>query len=343
MSWPRRSARAGLRFGVYYSGGLRLDASTTDPIGIDRRHARRDPARRLPGYAEAQVRELIERYRPCVLWNDIAWPTRGQARSGRLLADYYDAVPDGVVNDRWMPWSPVVAAVLARGRRGRVDRPPAASSARRGPRARAARAAALRRPRRRSTPSFDDDPDASRGSACAAWTRASATTGAPRPTTSSRGDELLWCSSTSRRKNGNLLLNVGPRGEDAQIPERQLDRLRWLEEFMTFASGALYGTRPWLTPGGATGDGAEVRYTARDRDVFVFVRPSDANAKVDAVTLPEMSMSASSRVERLDGGDALVTATDRATELRLDPPAGPDVPAVLRLTDAVAAVTAGDN
>ena len=22
------------------------------------------------------------------------------------MSDYYDAVPDGVVNDRWMPWSP---------------------------------------------------------------------------------------------------------------------------------------------------------------------------------------------------------------------------------------------
>src|SRR5690606_23910610 len=46
------------------------------------------------------VRELIARYKPSVLWNDIAWPSEDNLQA--LLVDYYAAVPDGVVNDRWM-------------------------------------------------------------------------------------------------------------------------------------------------------------------------------------------------------------------------------------------------
>ncbi|MFN8642643.1 MAG: alpha-L-fucosidase [Candidatus Binatia bacterium] len=50
-------------------------------------------------YADAQWRELIARYKPAVLWNDIGYPT--QANALQLFADYYNAIPDGVVNDRF--------------------------------------------------------------------------------------------------------------------------------------------------------------------------------------------------------------------------------------------------
>ena len=50
-------------------------------------------------YALAQMRELIDRYAPSVIWNDIAWPDKRDVPG--LLADYYAAAPDGVVNDRW--------------------------------------------------------------------------------------------------------------------------------------------------------------------------------------------------------------------------------------------------
>jgi len=57
------------------------------------------------GYAALHVRDLVARYRPDVLWNDINWPDSGK-RTGswslyELLADYYAVNPDGVINDRW--------------------------------------------------------------------------------------------------------------------------------------------------------------------------------------------------------------------------------------------------
>jgi hypothetical protein len=50
-------------------------------------------------YADAQIEELIARYKPSVLWNDIDWPKSGHAL--KVEADYYNAVPDGVVDDRF--------------------------------------------------------------------------------------------------------------------------------------------------------------------------------------------------------------------------------------------------
>jgi alpha-L-fucosidase len=75
--------RAGLRMGLYYSGGYDwpyndavmtrlIDAVLAVPAGAAYR-----------GYATAHVRELIDRYQPSVLWNDIGWP------SGGNLADLF--------------------------------------------------------------------------------------------------------------------------------------------------------------------------------------------------------------------------------------------------------------
>jgi alpha-L-fucosidase len=99
---------AGLRFGLYYCGGF--DWSFEDrPIGSMGDVAAAVPRADYPAYAEAQVRELIERYRPAVLWNDVAWPAAG-AQLWPLFAQYYDRVPDGVVNDRWLPANAVFSA-----------------------------------------------------------------------------------------------------------------------------------------------------------------------------------------------------------------------------------------
>ncbi len=105
----------GMRFGLYYSGGL--DSTFHEfPMGSMGGVLAAIPRGDYPAYAEAQVRELIDRYRPAVLWNDIAWPAPGK-ELWPLFEHYYRMVPDGVVNDRWMPWSPLLA--LARSARGR--------------------------------------------------------------------------------------------------------------------------------------------------------------------------------------------------------------------------------
>ena len=96
----------GLRFGVYYSGGLDWSVTRFGPhtSSAEVRDLRpRDAAYNL--YAFEHVQDLVQRYAPSVLWNDIEWPDSGK-RGGpqslyTLFEQYYAAVPDGVVNDRW--------------------------------------------------------------------------------------------------------------------------------------------------------------------------------------------------------------------------------------------------
>jgi alpha-L-fucosidase len=68
---------AGMRFGLYYSGGMDWTFNQR-PVGSMADVLASIPRGDYPAYAEAQVRELIDRYRPSVLWNDIAWPAVGK-------------------------------------------------------------------------------------------------------------------------------------------------------------------------------------------------------------------------------------------------------------------------
>ena len=89
----------GMRMGLYYSGGLDWTARPTPIANLGDMFAAVPTERAYADYAAAQVRELIDRYKPSVLWNDIAWPSKADVPE--LFRYYYDAVPDGVVNDRW--------------------------------------------------------------------------------------------------------------------------------------------------------------------------------------------------------------------------------------------------
>ena len=97
--------RAGLRFGVYYSGGLDWHVTDFPPIQDESFDSVRPVDAAYNEYAFAHVADLIERYQPDVLWGDIEWPDAGKPDGpysfARLLERFYSAAPDGVVNDRW--------------------------------------------------------------------------------------------------------------------------------------------------------------------------------------------------------------------------------------------------
>jgi alpha-L-fucosidase len=214
---------AGMRFGVYYCGGL--DFTFDDrPLGNLGDVVAALPRGRYPAYAAAQVQELVARYRPSLVWNDVAWPQPGR-RLWPLFEQYYDIVPDGVVNDRWMPWSPAMGLARFGAVRRRVDRFNTTS-------ARESRGVLPPEP-----PHYDfRTPE---------YTVAGRTFGGPwecvRGMDRSFGynrnsgagdfigrDELLGLLGDVNQAGGNLLLNVGPRGEDATIPAEQVRRLDWL-------------------------------------------------------------------------------------------------------------------
>ncbi len=287
----------GLRFGLYYCGGL--DSTFCErPLGTMGDVIAAIPRSDYPAYAEAQLRELIDRYRPSVLWNDVAWPGRARAL-WPLLADYYAAVPDGIVNDRWLPWSPAMKiAAAAPGRRlvnAAVRRQTKSDGGLIPPRP---PHFGYRTPEYTTFEEIQTVPwECVRGMDRSFGYNAESS----EPDFLSR-QELLWTLTDIASKGGNLLLNVGPRGVDAQIPPRQLERLDWLGGFVGRNAAALIGTRPWVAPGTHTAEGDPVRYTARGTQVFAYVRPSSGQA-----TFREIAATTATTVTTV--GEATISGT----------------------------------
>jgi alpha-L-fucosidase len=98
---------AGLRFGTYYSGGLDWHWTDLPPITRQRHLSTHRPVDAgYAGYARGHLEDLIDRYAPDVLWNDIDWPDAGKDELPDVFRRYYREVPEGVVNDRWgVAWS----------------------------------------------------------------------------------------------------------------------------------------------------------------------------------------------------------------------------------------------
>jgi alpha-L-fucosidase len=321
-----RAVRArGMRFGVYYSGGLDWSFNP-EPVRNMGEILASIPRDDYAAYAEAQVRELIECVEPEVLWNDIAWPT-DQRTLFRLLADYYHAVPEGLVNDRWLtpgwltgafrarPLRAVLNALLQRA----LQRPNASLTPPRPPHCDT------------RTPEYVVFPKIRREK----WECVRGIDKSFGFNRSSREEDFLAEGELIRSfaeivsKNGNLLLNVGPRGEDAGIPEVQLQRLEWLGEWLERNGDAVYGTRPWVRAEGSTREGLSVRFTAKGETLYAVLLGTPSGV---AITLEGVPAAAGARVELLGGGPLAWRAEGRDLRVDLGAPL-PDRPAhVLSIT-----------
>jgi alpha-L-fucosidase len=119
-------------------------------------------------------------------------------------------------------------------------------------------------------------------------------------------------------KNGNLLLNVGPRGEDAQIPDEQLARLKGFGAWLKANGEGIYGTRPWTRFDGMTECGIAVRFTQKPGALYVHLlgTPAKGEFVVIGEDLPRaVSATCLSTGETLD-----VSHTANAIRLMLPKP-----------------------
>lgn len=224
---------AGMRFGLYYSGGLdwtfqpppiRDLMSLFTNIPSDEAYA---------SYATAHVRELISRFSPSVLWNDIGWPSNLDPTD--IIGDYYDAVPDGVVNDRFNMIKVMQGQLHADF----------------------------------TTPEYSTTPTGMRKwEVCRGIGRSFGYNRMESDATFPSTEQLIWMLVDIVARGGNLLLNVGP-SADGQIPMAQAARLTALGWWLRVNGEAIYGTRGGGV--GTTADGRRAAFTTAGATHYAIV------------------------------------------------------------------------
>jgi alpha-L-fucosidase len=292
-----------MTMGLYYSGGL--DWTFNDHVIADIA----DLFRGVPqspeyvAYANGHIRELIDRYAPSVLWNDIGYPAA--ANLPELFAHYYNSVPEGVINDRFTQGLPPG-----------VD--PSAAGAAVGEGASYSGAHFDFR-----TPEYAvfDEIKQEKWESCRGlgfsfgYNRNESVADMLSPT------ELVRSFVDIVSKNGNLLLNVGPMG-DGTIPQEQVDRLVALGDWLAVNGAAIYGTRPWERADGRAGDGTPLRFTKGTDALYAVLldTPREREVLLEGVTAP------GARVELL-GHAGPLAASQRDAGLAVTLPELPEAPA----------------
>jgi alpha-L-fucosidase len=286
----------GMKMGLYYSGGYDWTfnpIAITDLAGMAGSLVQTDEYAR---YATNHIRELINRYQPSVLWNDIGYPP--QADLTELFAYYYNQVPDGVINDRWaqlrLPKGRVLEPLVMRG---------------------LGLASTLWKylPDRVKVLDFPTGfhydfrtPEYAQYEQIKPY-KWESTRGVGHSFGNNRlegPDEMLSLSDLARSfadlvsKNGNLLLGIGPY-PDGTIPELQAKLLAAFGAWLDVTGEAYFGTRPWTNAEATATDGTPVRFTQKDDALYATFLQAPGERRVG---LRGLSGTSDTTVQLLGGG-----------------------------------------
>jgi alpha-L-fucosidase len=105
-------------------------------------------------------------------------------------------------------------------------------------------------------------------------------------------------------KNGNLLINVGPKA-DGSIPENQLAPLRDLGKWLIQNGQGIFDTNPWKKSMLMLDDKTELRFTKKGKTLYVFFLTPPKNR---TILIPHCSV---------EKGTKAILVGEKNTELRL--------------------------
>jgi len=234
----------GMRMGLYYSGGYDWTFNS-GPILVAADYQAVKPESEAYGkYANSQIHELIERYKPSILWNDIDWPKTGDALG--VEADYYNAVPDGVIDDRFG----IKHADFTSPEYAKLDK---------------------------ISPKKWEE--------CRGLGRSFGYNRAEGENETIAPAELIALLVDIVSKNGNLLLDVGPEA-DGTIPPVQMERLKALGAWLAQNGEAIYDTVPWTKAEGKSAEGDDLRFTRKGDDLYVTVLGKPKAQTITIADLP---------------------------------------------------------
>ena len=234
--------KQGMHMGLYYSGGYDW-TFVPGPIRTPADYETMKPQSEAYGkYANAQIHELIERYHPSVLWNDIDWPKTGNAL--QVEADYYNAVPDGAIDDRFG----IAHADFTSPEYKLLDQI--------------------------SQKKWEE---------CRGLGRSFGYNRAEGEAETIAPGDLIALLVDIVSKNGNLLLDVGPEA-DGTIPPVQMERLQALGVWLKQNGDAIYDTEPWRRAAGKTVEGDDLRFTYQGHlNVIVLGTPKARTLTIEGV------------------------------------------------------------
>ena len=253
----------GMRFGAYYCGGVDWTFKGLPMTSTEQVVGAMIESEEYIAYADSHWRELIERYRPSVLWNDLGYP--GGADLERLFGDYFAAVPDGVVNNRFQSPQDFEALLEEEAQGASPDLGHAAVHS------------DFLTPEYSTEGSPETKWETCRGlSESFGYNRLDSERTYLDPT------ELIHTFVDVVARGGNMLLNVGPTAA-GNVPWLQADRLLALGWWLGENGEAIYRTRPWSRQVGITGDGGAVRFTASEDAVHAIVlgTPPGESVEID--------------------------------------------------------------
>ena len=284
---------SGMRMAYYYSSLLDWSFTRKPITDIAGLYSLSPVSRQYVNYQEAHWRELITNHRPSILWSDIGYPIGSDVL--RLFSDFYNAVPDGLVNDRWVQYS--------RLKRGIMKLPFVRQSLNR----RVAKAfeegtTTINVPPHHdfTTPEYasldhitDHKWEATRGIG-----HSFAYNQFEPDTQFLTIQELVSSFTDIISKNGNLLLNVGPTST-GEIPEIKRVLLERFGDWITRYRSAVKGSRPWTRFGDNAPDGSpKVRFTRSGNDLNVFLFPATA----ESLEVTGITPNADARAQSLTTG-----------------------------------------
>ncbi|MEP7279692.1 MAG: alpha-L-fucosidase [Bacteroidota bacterium] len=241
--------KKGLKFGVYYSGGLDWTFYRSPITNLWP-----DLFKSIPksvgytAYADAHYFELIHRYAPDVLWNDVNYPENGDVLG--IFAEAINANPDVVINDRWQQHKDLTNF---------------------------------------STPEYVvlDSSTKYKWESCRGI---GYSFGYNQVETSKQflsSGQLINMLVDIVSKNGNLLINIGPKS-DGSIPEGQLKPLLDLGKWLKQNGEGIFDTSPWRRASLVLQDKTELRFTRKADVLYIYFF---SNPKNKNIIIPDCKLS----------------------------------------------------
>lgn len=306
----------GMKMGLYYSGIFDWTFVKYPIDGVRTFISHHLATQEYCDYSVAQTKELIQRYRPSILWNDIGFPY--QYDTNKLFADYYNEIEDGVINDRWKQY-PLKDGEDPEEKLDEWEKEVEAQRKTHGIEG------MLMNDLHHdfTTPEYavkfkyrEKKWELTRGIGMSFGYNEQ----------EDEKDMLSYPEMVTTlvdvvSKNGNFLLNIGPKA-DGSIPEMQKKPLLQLGAWLKQNGEAIYGTRCWKEQEGKTADGREVRYTEKPDALYVFVFGSELPEKV---TVKDLEIPEGSTVELL-GNNKKVSWSQEGADLVITPEDYPDEP-----------------